>query len=194
MTVATAGPRAGFPRTSCWPSGAPPDAYQRRAGLAVGAAAREAVAAGFAVGGASLTSVGAAFASVGAAFASVGAAFASVGVGLATTGVAFAATVAAGFVGTDLAAAVADCLSAGFGTTLTAVGVGVGGIPASERGRSRTTASSVGSGVGWLIASTSAFCERGAPPPHAAHTVATTRISRNARTRLQLRTQGLPSC
>ena len=48
-------------------------------------------------------------------------------------------------------------------------GVAVGATPARLRGRSRTTASSVGSGVGWVIASMSAVCDARAPPPQAAH-------------------------
>src|SRR5438874_7837487 len=46
------------------------------------------------------------------------------------------------------------------------VGVGVGATPARARGKSLTTASSVGSGVGWRSASTSADEALG-PPPHA---------------------------
>lgn len=52
----------------------------------------------------------------------------------------------------------------------TGVGVAVGTtIPASARGRSRTTASNVGSGVGWRIAARSAVVARGVPPPQATH-------------------------
>src|SRR5690348_2287346 len=53
-------------------------------------------------------------------------------------------------------------ITTGFG-----VGVGVGTTPASTRGKSRTTASRVGSGVGWWSATTSAE-EAFGPPPHAA--------------------------
>jgi hypothetical protein len=131
---------------------------QWRVGLAAGAAGRDAVAAGFAVGVGCLGSVTTALASVAAGFGAPG----------------FGATGTA-------------CFTAGFGSA--GIGVGVGGTPASVF-ESRTTASSVGSGVGWLSASMSAFCERGAPPPHAAHTIDRT-ISKTARTRVQLRIRGL---
>jgi len=82
--------------------------------------------------------------------------------------------VGAGGRGVGFGVAGAGGLMAGFGVATTAtvdvdVGVGVGATtPASACGKSRTTASRVGSGVGWLMATRLAFAERG-PPPHAAH-------------------------
>lgn len=123
----------------------------------------------------------------------------AVGLGDAGFSVGFG-TVAVGFGGagfsvglatTDLTGAVVGArLSVGCGDGGT--GVAVAGTPASERGRSRTTASSVGSGVGWVMASMSAACERGAPPPQAVH-ARTNATSTTARTRVQLRMQGLRS-
>jgi hypothetical protein len=58
----------------------------------------------------------------------------------------------------------------GFGAGGGGLGVGVAGVmtPARTRGKSRTTASRVGSGVGCRTAARSAVAARG-PPPHAAH-------------------------
>jgi hypothetical protein len=110
---------------------------------------------------------------------------ACVATALATVAVGFGAVA---FAAEDVGAA---CFTAGFGSTATGLGVGVAAVPASSFGRSRTTASNVGSGVGWLLASMSAFCDRGAPPPHAAHAIVST-IRTTAWTRVQLRMQGLP--
>jgi hypothetical protein len=115
--------------------------------------------------------------------------FGTVAVGFGT--VAVGAGFSVGFGGAvRTATTVAACFTAGFGEGGT--GVDVAGTPANERGRSRTTASSVGSGVGWVMVSMSAACERGAPPPQAVHArTDTTRTT--ARTRVQLRMQGLRS-
>ena len=111
--------------------------------------------------------------------------FGTVAVGFGGAGFSVALAVA------TFAAAVGACFTAGFGEA--GSGVAVGATPARLRGRSRTTASSVGSGVGWVMASMSAACERGPPPPHAAHASRTDRPTNTARTRVQLRMQGLRS-
>jgi len=134
---------------------------------------------------------GVGFGTVAVGIGTVAVGFGRVAVGIGTVAVGLGgAGFSVGLAVATLAAAVGACFTGGFGEASS--GVALGATPATLRGRSRTTASKVGSGVGWVMASMSAACERGDPPPQAAHIrTDTPRIT--AKTRVQLRMQGLRS-